>query len=64
MPRFKLWIEYDGTPYCGWQRQENGPSVQGALERAVLSLTGGLGPGFWRRAHGFRCACPRPGGAC
>ncbi|MDQ0455278.1 tRNA pseudouridine(38-40) synthase TruA [Rhizobium paknamense] len=40
MPRFKMTVEYDGTPYVGWQRQENGPSVQGALEAAILSLTG------------------------
>ncbi|MFD1329290.1 tRNA pseudouridine(38-40) synthase TruA [Mycoplana ramosa] len=40
MPRYRLIIEYDGTPYVGWQRQENGPSVQGAVEKAILSLTG------------------------
>jgi tRNA pseudouridine38-40 synthase len=40
MPRYKLVIEYDGTPYVGWQRQDNGPSVQGAIEAAILSLTG------------------------
>lgn len=40
MSRFRMTVEYDGTPYVGWQRQENGPSVQGALETAVLSLTG------------------------
>lgn len=39
MPRFRLTIEYDGSAYVGWQRQENGPSVQGAVEKAILSLT-------------------------
>lgn len=40
MPRFRMTVEYDGTPYVGWQRQENGHSVQQALENAILSLTG------------------------
>ena len=40
MPRYKLTIEYDGAPYCGWQLQENGPSVQGALETAVKAICG------------------------
>ncbi|MCA1491062.1 tRNA pseudouridine(38-40) synthase TruA [Sinorhizobium alkalisoli] len=40
MPRYRLTVEYDGSGYVGWQRQENGRSVQGAIEKAVLSLTG------------------------
>jgi len=38
MPRYKLTIEYDGTPYVGWQRQDNGRSVQGAIEAAARKL--------------------------
>ncbi len=38
--RYKLTVEYDGGPFVGWQRQNNGPSVQGALEAAAAALTG------------------------
>lgn len=41
MQRWKLTIEYDGRPFVGWQRQDNGPSVQQALEEAAEKLTGG-----------------------
>jgi tRNA pseudouridine38-40 synthase len=40
MPRYKLTIEYDGTPFVGWQRQAGGLSVQGLIETAIESLTG------------------------
>lgn len=36
----KLIIEYDGTDFSGWQRQENSASVQGCLEDAVASMVG------------------------
>ena len=35
MTRFKLTLEYDGASFVGWQRQDNGMSVQQALEEAV-----------------------------
>ena len=40
MPRYKLTIEYDGTPYVGWQAQDNGVSVQGVLTEAVATFAG------------------------
>lgn len=40
MPRYKLTIEYDGTPFVGWQVQDNGPSVAGAIEIAIEKFTG------------------------
>ncbi|MEL6958582.1 MAG: tRNA pseudouridine(38-40) synthase TruA [Pseudomonadota bacterium] len=41
MPRFALKIEYDGAPFCGWQRQKDLPSVQGAIEAALAQLEPG-----------------------
>jgi tRNA pseudouridine38-40 synthase len=40
MTRFRLWVEYDGRPFMGWQRQAHGPSVQQAIEEAVRAITG------------------------
>jgi tRNA pseudouridine38-40 synthase len=38
--RYKLTIEYEGTGFFGWQRQDSGPSVQQAIEEAALLLCG------------------------
>lgn len=47
MTRFKLTIEYDGRPFIGWQVQDNGPSIQSALELAIKQVTGEI-----THAHG------------
>ncbi len=46
MRRIRLVIEYDGTGYCGWQRQsgsaaEGAPSIQATLEAAIRDVAGG-----------------------
>ncbi|HLS19543.1 MAG TPA: tRNA pseudouridine(38-40) synthase TruA [Paracoccaceae bacterium] len=38
MQRYRLKLEYHGAPFVGWQRQENGLSVQAALEAALAGL--------------------------
>lgn len=40
MTRWRLTVEFDGTPFMGWQRQEHGPSVQQAIEEAIERMTG------------------------
>ncbi len=36
--KYKLTIAYDGTHYCGWQRQPNGVSIQALLEQAISTI--------------------------
>ena len=38
MTRWALLVEYDGTPFVGWQRQANGLSVQQVIEHAASQL--------------------------
>lgn len=40
MPRYKLVIEYDGTPFVGWQMQNGGLTVQGLLTAAISAFCG------------------------
>ncbi len=40
MPRYKLIIEYDGTPYQGWQRQKSGASIEQSIETAITAFCG------------------------
>lgn len=40
MPRYRLTVEYDGRPFVGWQRQDNGRSVQQRLEESVEAFCG------------------------
>src|SRR5437764_2804161 len=40
MSRYKLIIEYDGTPFAGWQWQDDAPSVQRVLTGAIAALCG------------------------
>lgn len=39
MPTIKLILEYDGTAYAGWQRQPDRPTIQEAVEAAILGVT-------------------------
>jgi tRNA pseudouridine38-40 synthase len=36
----RLLVAYDGTRFCGWQRQENGPTIQAAIEDALRPFSG------------------------
>lgn len=40
MPRYRLTLEYDGQPYCGFQAQAALPSVQASVERAIAAFCG------------------------
>ena len=40
MIRWRITVEYDGGPFVGWQRQDNGPSVQEAIEQAITGFCG------------------------
>ena len=40
MRNIKLLIEFDGSNFCGWQRQPNGRTVQKCIETAIFKVTG------------------------
>ncbi len=37
-PRYFIQLAFDGSRYCGWQRQDNAPTVQGEIENALSLL--------------------------
>ena len=39
MQRYKIKIEYDGTPFVGWQFQKNGQSIQEVLQKAIFNFS-------------------------
>ena len=39
MQRYKITIEYDGTPFVGWQFQKNGLSIQEVLQNAIFNFS-------------------------
>jgi len=39
MQRFKIKIEYEGTPFVGWQFQKNGQSIQEVLQKAIFRFS-------------------------
>jgi len=39
MQRYKIKIEYEGTPFVGWQFQKNGQSVQEVLQKAIFNFS-------------------------
>ena len=38
--KYKIVLEYDGSNYVGWQKQENGKSIQESIEIAIQKLIG------------------------
>ena len=40
MRNIKLTIQYDGTNYCGWQKQNNAKSIQEEIGRSIVKVTG------------------------
>tara|TARA_B100001996_G_C18403760_1_gene493995 strand:+ start:433 stop:672 length:240 start_codon:yes stop_codon:yes gene_type:complete len=39
MQRYKIKIEYEGTPFVGWQFQKNGQSIQEVLQKAIFQFS-------------------------
>ena len=62
MPRYKLVLEYDGTPFAGWQRQADLLSVQQVVEDAIEKMSGETRCHPGGGAHRCRRACARAGG--
>ena len=62
---YKILVQYDGTRYEGWQRQERTEStIQGKIEAVLSKMCGEEVQIRGSRTHGCGGACKRAGGKC
>ena len=54
---YQILIEYDGTNFVGWQRQKNGISIQGSIEKVLKKnvKTKSNIIWFWKNRFGSSC---------
>ena len=39
MRNLKVTIQYNGSNYCGWQKQPDSLGIQGTIEKAIHDIT-------------------------
>lgn len=46
MSRFKVYLEYDGSRFSGWQKQQNAKTIQGTINKALKEIFKMINPIF------------------